>query len=44
MQVMLREIINSQNFQIHQMRNVIKKEGYPEEDKCVVEITSSTLA
>jgi uncharacterized protein (DUF305 family) len=44
MHVILLEIINSQNFQIHQMRNVIKAEGYPEEDKCVVEITSSTVA
>jgi uncharacterized protein (DUF305 family) len=43
MEVLMYEIINSQNFQIHQMRNVLKAEGYPLEDKCVVEITSSTI-
>jgi uncharacterized protein (DUF305 family) len=43
MEVLMYEIINSQNFQIHQMRNVLKAEGYPLEDKCVVEITSSTV-
>jgi uncharacterized protein (DUF305 family) len=43
MEVLMYEIINSQNFQIHQMRNVLKADGYPVEDKCVVEITSSTV-
>lgn len=44
MEVVLREIINGQNAQIQLMRSVLKANGYPDEDKCVVEITSSSIA
>lgn len=43
LEVLMMEIINSQNFQINQMRTVLQNEGYPTEDKCVVEITGSTI-
>jgi uncharacterized protein (DUF305 family) len=43
-EVILREIVNGQNRQIQEMRSVLKAKGYPEEDKCVVEIMSSSVA
>ena len=43
METILRSIINTQNFQIQTMRNLLVQYELPESDNCIVEITSSKV-
>lgn len=43
LEVILREIVNNQNFQIQTMQSVLDEAGYPQTDDCKVEIAPLAL-